>query len=55
MSLHKGFSLARHCGNHIDLAPRFAGVLMGITNSAGTLTGVIGLVIAKTIVHSVSE
>ena len=50
-----GLSLAGHCVNHIDLAPRFAGVLMGITNSAGTLPGVIGPVIAKAIVHSVSE
>ena len=41
--------------NHIDLAHRFAGMLMGVTNSAGTLTGVIGLVIEKAIVHLVSE
>ena len=49
-----GFSLAGHSINHIDIAPRFSGVLMGITNSAGTLPGIIGPVIAKAIAHSVS-
>lgn len=28
--------------NHLDIAPRFAGVLMGITNTAGTIPGIIG-------------
>ena len=28
--------------NHLDIAPRFSGVLMGITNSAGTIPGIIG-------------
>ena len=28
--------------NHLDIAPRYAGVLMGITNSAGTIPGIIG-------------
>lgn len=50
-----GFSLAGHCVNHIDIAPRFSGVLMGITNSAGTIPGIIGPVIAKAIAHSVSD
>ena len=33
-----GFSV-----NHMDIAPKFAGVLMGISNTAGTLAGVIGV------------
>jgi MFS transporter, ACS family, solute carrier family 17 (sodium-dependent inorganic phosphate cotransporter), other len=31
--------------NHLDIAPRYADVLMGITNTAGTLPGIIGVVI----------
>ena len=27
--------------NHLDIAPRFAGILMGISNSAGTIPGII--------------
>uniref|UniRef100_A0A1X7UN88 Major facilitator superfamily (MFS) profile domain-containing protein n=1 Tax=Amphimedon queenslandica TaxID=400682 RepID=A0A1X7UN88_AMPQE len=33
--------------NHIDLAPRFAGVLMGITNTFGTIPGIVAPVVAK--------
>jgi MFS family permease len=29
--------------NHLDIAPRHAGVLMGLSNTAGTLPGVIGV------------
>ncbi len=29
--------------NHLDLAPRHAGVLMGLSNTAGTLPGIIGV------------
>ena len=47
-----GFQLAGHCINHADIAPRFSGVLMGITNSAGTIPGIIGPQIAKAIAHS---
>ena len=40
--------------NHIDLAPQYAGILMGITNSVATIPGIIGPLIAKTIAHKVS-
>jgi MFS transporter, ACS family, solute carrier family 17 (sodium-dependent inorganic phosphate cotransporter), other len=30
--------------NHLDVAPRYAGVLMGISNTAGTLPGIVGVV-----------
>ena len=28
--------------NHLDIAPRYAGVLMGITNAAATIPGMVG-------------
>lgn len=48
-----GISLAGFSINHIDIAPRFAGVLMGITNTAGTLPGILGPQIAKMIAQEV--
>ena len=39
--------------NHIDIAPRFAGLLMGITNTAGNIPGIIAPTIAKTIAQKV--
>ena len=41
--------------NHIDIAPQYAGVLMGITNSVGTIPGILGPLVAETIAHKVSE
>ncbi|MQL78112.1 hypothetical protein Taro_010532 [Colocasia esculenta] len=29
--------------NHLDIAPRYAGIVMGVSNTAGTLAGVIGV------------
>ena len=29
--------------NHLDIAPKYAGVLMGITNTVGTVPGVVGV------------
>jgi len=41
--------------NHLDLAPRYAGVLVGITMTAGQLAGVINpLVVAALVKHQVS-
>ena len=28
--------------NHLDIAPRYAGVLMGITNTSATIPGIVG-------------
>ena len=33
---------ASYTVNHLDIAPRFSGVLMGITNAAATIPGIIG-------------
>ena len=35
--------------NHIDIAPRFAGVLMGITNTIATIPGFVGPQVATAI------
>eukprot|EP00878_Enallax_costatus_P033744 GHUV01037297.1.p1 GENE.GHUV01037297.1~~GHUV01037297.1.p1 ORF type:complete len:263 (+),score=37.77 GHUV01037297.1:217-1005(+) len=35
-----GFSV-----NHMDIAPKYAGMVMGISNTAGTLAGVIGVAV----------
>ena len=40
--------------NHIDIAPRFAGVLMGITNCAATIPGIVAPTVAKYIAQKVS-
>ncbi len=37
-----GFSMAGFNINHLDIAPHFAGVLMGITNGIGTIPGFVG-------------
>ena len=36
------FNAASFNVNHLDIAPRYAGVLMGITNAAGTIPGIVG-------------
>ena len=42
-----GFSV-----NHMDIAPRHAGTLMGLTNTAGTLPGVIGVYVSGVILQA---
>lgn len=39
------FTWAGFLPNHLDIAPQYAGVLVGITNTAGTLPGVVGVLI----------
>jgi MFS family permease len=41
-----GFSV-----NHMDIAPKYAGTLMGITNTAGTIPGIIGVFISGLILE----
>jgi hypothetical protein len=45
----QGWALAGFNINHLDIAPRYSGVLMGITNTAATLPGFIGPAVAKAI------
>ncbi len=44
------FTSAGFGTNHLDIAPRHAGVLMGLSNTAGTLPGVIGVYVSGWIV-----
>jgi ACS family sodium-dependent inorganic phosphate cotransporter len=45
------FGLGGWGSNHMDIAPRHAGVLMGITNTAGTLPGIIGVFVSGLILQ----
>ena len=50
-----GFSALMWSGfvpNHLDIAPRYADVLMGITNTAGTLPGIIGVTVTGWLVET---
>ena len=49
-----GFAVAGFYTNHLDIAPRYAGVLMALTNTAGTLPGIVGPLVAKAIALPVS-
>eukprot|EP00775_Hariotina_reticulata_P010445 gene10445-10603_t len=40
-----GFSRGGFSVNHMDIAPKYAGVVMGISNTAGTLAGVVGVAV----------
>ncbi len=40
------FSAGGFIVNHLDIAPRYAGVLMGLSNTAGTIPGIIGVYIS---------
>lgn len=41
--------------NHLDIAPRYADVLMGITNTAGTVPGIIGVAITGWLVDATGD
>ncbi len=45
------FALGGWGSNHMDIAPKHAGTLMGITNTAGTLPGIIGVYISGLILQ----
>ena len=38
--------------NHMDIAPKYAGTLMGITNTAGTIPGIIGVYVSGLILEA---
>ncbi|MEP3050097.1 MAG: ACS family MFS transporter [Erythrobacter sp.] len=40
------FAIAGFFVNHMDIAPKHAGTLMGITNTAGTIPGIIGVTVS---------
>jgi MFS transporter, ACS family, solute carrier family 17 (sodium-dependent inorganic phosphate cotransporter), other len=37
------FALSGFGVNHLDIGPRYAGILLGLTNTAGTIPGIIGV------------
>lgn len=36
-----GFAISGYNVNHLDIAPRYASILMGLSNGIGTLAGII--------------
>ena len=40
------FSAGGYAVNHLDVAPRYAGTLMGLSNTAGTIPGIVGVAIS---------
>jgi ACS family sodium-dependent inorganic phosphate cotransporter len=49
------FALGGWGSNHMDIAPRHAGTLMGITNTAGTLPGIIGVYVSGLILQATNS
>uniref|UniRef100_A0A8D0C9F8 Sialin n=1 Tax=Salvator merianae TaxID=96440 RepID=A0A8D0C9F8_SALMN len=47
-----GFSTSGYSINHLDIAPSYAGILLGITNSFATIPGMVGPLVAKVLTHS---
>ena len=37
------FALSGFAVNHLDIGPRYAGILLGLSNTAGTIPGIIGV------------
>ncbi len=45
-NLFLGCSAGGFAVNHLDIAPRYAGTLMGLSNTAGTIPGIIGVAVS---------
>eukprot|EP00271_Cylindrocystis_brebissonii_P011117 TRINITY_DN2787_c0_g1_i1.p1 TRINITY_DN2787_c0_g1~~TRINITY_DN2787_c0_g1_i1.p1 ORF type:complete len:488 (+),score=16.49 TRINITY_DN2787_c0_g1_i1:403-1866(+) len=41
--------------NHLDIAPRYAGILMGVSNTAGTVAGVVGVAATGLILEAAAD
>ena len=50
-----GLGIAGFLSNHVDIAPNYAGILMGISNTAATIPGIIAPLVAKLIASAVSH
>lgn len=48
-----GLALSGFNCNHLDIAPRYGGVLMGLSNMMATIPGIVGPYVAKAIAHQV--
>ena len=49
-----GMAASGYGVNHVDISPKFAGYLMGITNTMGTIPGIVAPIVAKAIALPVS-
>ncbi|XP_030054903.1 sialin [Microcaecilia unicolor] len=47
-----GFCMSGFGINHLDIAPSYAGILLGITNTFATIPGMVGPVIAKSLTRN---
>jgi MFS family permease len=45
-----GLSMAGYASNHLDIAPQYAGVLLGFTNTAATLPGILAPILVGDLV-----
>ena len=50
-----GFVIAGSSANNLDVAPRYAGIIMGIANMIGTIPGFVSPQVAKLIAKKVSH
>ncbi|KAJ7529871.1 hypothetical protein O6H91_15G069700 [Diphasiastrum complanatum] len=46
------FARAGFAVNHMDIAPRYAGIVMGVSNTAGTVAGVVGVAVTGRILET---
>ena len=51
----QGMVVAGHNVNNLDIAPRYSGIIMGITNMFGTFPGFLGPQLAKAVAKKVSS
>lgn len=49
-----GFIIAGNVANNLDITPKYAGIIMGISNTIGTIPGFVGPQVAKLIAKKVS-
>lgn len=40
-----GLALSGYAVNHLDISPRLAGLLMGLSNTAATIPGIVGVIL----------
>ena len=46
------FSISGFGTNHLDIAPKYAGMLLGITNTVGTIPGIVGVALTGWLVET---
>ena len=50
-----GFSRGGFAVNHMDVAPRYAGAVMALSNTAGTLAGVVAVSLTGALLESAGD